>query len=89
MAFCSAVTLCFAAICAVVSAALLAIAFSTDNWQVISVDREKIKVSIRFLSMLFRGNPFRGHSQMTSVERGREGVGLFLTRGREVAWIWY
>lgn len=46
MAFCSAVTLCFAAICAVVSAALLAIAFSTDNWQVISVDREKIKVSI-------------------------------------------
>jgi len=43
MAFCSAVTLCFAAICAVVSAALLAIAFSTDNWQVISVDREKIR----------------------------------------------
>ena len=52
MAFCSAVTLCFAAICAVVSAALLAIAFSTDNWQVISVDREKIKVSIRFLNAI-------------------------------------
>ena len=48
MAFCSAVTLCFAAICAVVSAALLAIAFSTDNWQVISVDREKIRVSIMY-----------------------------------------
>ena len=30
----------------------------------------------------------RGHSQMTSVERGREGVGQFLTKGREVAWIW-
>ena len=45
MAFCSAVTLCFAAICAVVSAALLAIAFSTDNWQVISVKRDKLEVS--------------------------------------------
>ena len=66
MAFCSAVTLCFAAICAVVSAALLAIAFSTDNWQVISVDREKIKVSIRFLSMLFRGDPF-----ITFAPRGK------------------
>ena len=44
MGFCSAVTLCFAAICAVVSALLLAIAFSTDNWQVIRVDREKIEV---------------------------------------------
>ena len=37
-------TLCFAAICAVVSAALLAIAFSTDNWQVVKVEREEIKV---------------------------------------------
>ena len=26
---------------------------------------------------------------MTSVERGSEGVGQFLTKGREVAWIWY
>ena len=33
MAFCSAVTLCFASIFSLVSAALLAIAFSTDNWQ--------------------------------------------------------
>ena len=48
MAFCSAVTLCFAAICAVVSAALLAIAFSTDNWQVISVKRDKLEVSLKF-----------------------------------------
>lgn len=49
MAFCSAVTLCFAAICAVVSAALLAIAFSTDNWQVISVERAKLNVSRYYL----------------------------------------
>ena len=50
MAFCSAVTLCFAAICAVVSAALLAIAFSTDNWQVIHVERAKLNVSIYMLT---------------------------------------
>ena len=37
MAFCSAVTLCFASIFSLAAAALLAIAFSTDNWQVISV----------------------------------------------------
>ena len=30
----------------------------------------------------------RGHSQMTSEERGREGVSQFLTIEREVAWIW-
>ena len=47
MAFCSAVTLCFAAICAVVSAALLSIAFATDNWQVIKVDRDQIEVSCK------------------------------------------
>lgn len=40
MAFCSAVTLCFASIFSLVSAALLAIAFSTDNWRVITVNRE-------------------------------------------------
>ena len=31
----------------------------------------------------------RGHSQMTSIERGREGVSQILTKGVEVAWIWY
>ena len=31
----------------------------------------------------------RGHAHMTSALRGREGVGQFLTKGREVAWIWY
>lgn len=40
MAFCSAVTLCFASIFSLAAAALLAIAFSTDNWQTISVNRE-------------------------------------------------
>jgi hypothetical protein len=43
MAMCSAVTLCFASIFALGSAALLAIAFSTDNWQVIKVNREEVK----------------------------------------------
>jgi len=43
MAFCSAVTLCFASIFSLVSAALLAIAFSTDNWQVISVRRAELR----------------------------------------------
>jgi len=43
MAFCSAVTLCFASIFSLVSAALLAIAFSTDNWQLVTVDRAKLK----------------------------------------------
>jgi len=43
MAFCSAVTLCFASIFSLVSAALLAIAFSTDNWQNISVRRENLQ----------------------------------------------
>ena len=31
----------------------------------------------------------RDDVQMTSALRGKEGVGQFLTKGREVAWIWY
>jgi len=42
MAFCSAVTLCFASIFSLMSAALLAIAFATDNWQMINVQRENL-----------------------------------------------
>lgn len=57
MAFCSAVTLCFASIFSLVAAALLAIAFSTDNWQVVTVRREIIKVSCR-VNATFR--PKRG-----------------------------
>lgn len=45
MAFCSAVTLCFASIFSLVAAALLAISFSTDNWRVITINRDAIKQS--------------------------------------------
>ena len=40
MAFCSAVTLCFASIFSLAAAALLAIGFATDNWQTITVQPE-------------------------------------------------
>ncbi|XP_063599564.1 uncharacterized protein LOC134775884 [Penaeus indicus] len=43
---CSAITLSLATICAVVSVALLAIAFGTDNWQYIKVDRIKIEKTL-------------------------------------------
>jgi len=43
MGFCSAVTLAFATIFSLVAAALLAIAFSTDNWITITVDRDLLK----------------------------------------------
>ncbi|KAL7638671.1 UNVERIFIED_CONTAM: hypothetical protein RMT77_011243 [Armadillidium vulgare] len=39
---CSAVTLSLATVCAVASAALLGIAFGTDNWQYFRVDTEKL-----------------------------------------------
>lgn len=42
---CSAITLSLATICAVVSVALIAIAFGTDNWQFIKVNRIEIEVS--------------------------------------------
>lgn len=45
MGFCSAVTLAFATIFSLVAAALLAIAFSTDNWITITVERDLLKVS--------------------------------------------
>lgn len=44
MGFCSAVTLAFATIFSLVAAALLAIAFSTDNWITISVQRKDLEV---------------------------------------------
>ena len=49
---CSAITLSLATICAVVSVALIAIAFSTDNWEYIQVDRLKIEVSLELKSLL-------------------------------------
>lgn len=42
---CSAVTLSLATITAIVATALLAIAFSTDNWLYTEVKRSQIKVS--------------------------------------------
>ena len=45
MGFCSAVPLAFATIFSLVAAALLAIAFSTDNWITITVERDLLKVS--------------------------------------------
>jgi len=46
MGFCSAVTLAFATIFSLVAVALLAIAFSTDEWINISVERDTIKKDI-------------------------------------------
>ena len=68
---CSAYTLSLATIASVISVALIAIAFSTDNWSRITVDRLKlevfsfltIKYRVRFLSskkctVLFSLSPF-------------------------------
>jgi len=46
MGFCSAVTLAFATIFSLVAVALLAIAFSTDNWITITVKRNDLKDKI-------------------------------------------
>ena len=42
---CSAVTLSIGTVAAVLSVALLAIAFSTDNWLRVDVKRERLRVS--------------------------------------------
>lgn len=44
---CSAVTLSIATICAIIATALLAIAFSTDNWLHYDVWRNQIQVSLQ------------------------------------------
>ena len=46
MGFCSAVTLAFATIFSLAAVALLAIAFSTDNWLTIHVNRGEVQVEI-------------------------------------------
>ncbi len=43
---CSAYTLSLATIAAVISVALIAIAFSTDNWSRITIDRLKLEVKM-------------------------------------------
>merc|ERR1711892_300995 len=50
MGFCSAVTLAFATIFSLVSVALLAIAFSTDNWITIAVKRNVLKDNMETLA---------------------------------------
>lgn len=40
---CSVTTLCVASVCAMVSMALVAIAFATDNWTHVLVDHQKLK----------------------------------------------
>lgn len=49
---CSAVTLSIATITAIVAAALMAIAFSTDNWLYIEVKRTHIQVRISLIYYL-------------------------------------
>lgn len=49
---CSAVTLSIATITAIVAAALMAIAFSTDNWLYIEVKRTSIQVSNDFYNFV-------------------------------------
>jgi len=53
---CTAVTLSIATICAVVGVALLAIAFSTDNWIQIDVKREKLKTRLDSVPSDFNSN---------------------------------
>lgn len=50
---CSAVTLSIATITAIVAAALMAIAFSTDNWLYIEVKRSKIQVSFYYYFLIY------------------------------------
>ena len=50
---CSAYTLSLATIASVISVALIAIAFSTDNWSRITVDRLKLEVFVVSLFGIF------------------------------------
>lgn len=52
---CSAITLSLATITAIVSVAMLAIAFSTDNWLYIDVKRSSILVIIIFFYVFLYG----------------------------------
>lgn len=65
---CSAYTLSLATIAAVISVALIAIAFSTDNWSRIIVERSKLEVGPSSL-YAFRGSPFLLFRQRTTIWR--------------------
>jgi len=75
MGFCSAVTLAFATIFSLVAAALLAIAFSTDNWITITVDRELLKGKASSLAADWNKNT-------AEVESLVDQSPLFFTRTR-------
>ena len=51
--------------------------------------RNLCSVADVFTSMKVMYPYLRGDAQMTSALGGGEGVSQFLTKGREVAWIWY
>jgi hypothetical protein len=55
---CSAYTLSLATIASVISVALIAIAFSTDNWSRITVDRLKLEVFSFFNNKISCAIPF-------------------------------
>lgn len=63
---CSAVTLSLATISAIVAVALLAIAFSTDNWLTYEVKRNNIQVCIRFVIIQYLMFICRPHNVDTS-----------------------
>lgn len=68
---CSAVTLSIATITAIVSAALMAIAFSTDNWLSIEVKRTNIQVRQNFNFIIYLKNVVIDY---TRTNKSFEGV---------------
>ncbi|KAK6624083.1 hypothetical protein RUM44_010941 [Polyplax serrata] len=67
---CSAVTLSLATISAIIAVALLAIAFSTDNWLYIEVKRGKIE--FWFLLFSLRDRVVRKERESAQTERNPE-----------------
>ena len=59
------------------------------KWSSLNVPGTENPLSHSLLGLEESPFPIRGDVQMTSALRGREGVSQILTKGREVAWIWY
>jgi len=77
MGFCSAVTLAFATIFSLAAVALLAIAFSTDNWVTITVQKQKLQEDDAIKSLMEHS----GKSQETILKDMKESP-LYFTRTR-------
>jgi len=81
---CSAYTLSLATIASVISVALIAIAFSTDNWSRITVDRLKLEVFYSFLSLLIQFKVvslfFCKNVDTHSCEPFSSSFGIFVTK---------